>query len=213
MPKEHRVSQGDCVSSIAAANFMTPETIWDASENEGLKADRPHGNALAPGDVVVVPDPTERVESAAVDQKHRFVRKAVKEKLTLVLLDEDGEPRAELDYQVELGGDHPRIEGTTDGDGKLELELPPRVRSGTLRLEAPDFEEEHELVFGGVDPITTVRGLQHRLQNLGYACEPTGELDDATKLSIQSFQSDAELEVSGEACDQTRAKLEERYGS
>lgn len=213
MAKEHRVSQGDCVSSIAAANYMLPETIWDAPENEALKAERPHGNALAPGDVVVVPAPTERIESAAVDQKHRFVRKAVREKVTLVLLDEDGEPRADLDYQVELGGEHPLIEGKTDGDGKLELDLPPRVRSGTLRLEAPDFAEEHELVFGGIDPITTVRGLQHRLENLGYACTPTGKLDDATLLAIQSFQSDADLEVSGEVCDQTRGALEERYGS
>lgn len=213
MPKEHRVAQGDCISSIAAKHFMSPELVWDAADNEALRGDRPHGNALAPGDVVVVPDPTERVESAAVDQKHRFVRKGVREKITLVLQDEDGEPRAQLAYQIDLGGDHPLVEGETDGDGKLEFKLPPNVRSATMKLEAPDFEEEHELVFGGVDPITTVRGQQHRLKNLGYACEPTGKLDDDTTLAIQSFQSDADLDVTGELCDQTRAALEERYGS
>ncbi|MEX1368082.1 MAG: peptidoglycan-binding protein [Nannocystaceae bacterium] len=213
MPKTHKVAQGDCISSIAASHFMLPETIWDAPDNEPLKADRPHGNALAPGDEVVIPDPKERIESAAVDGKYRYVRKGVPEKIELVLLDEDGEPRAQLAYQVELPGDAPLIEGETADDGMVKFTLPPKVRAGTLRLGAPDFEEEHELSFGGVDPITTVRGLQHRLRNLGYAVEATGTLDDRTTLAVQSFQSDAELDVTGEVCDQTRAKLEERYGS
>lgn len=213
MAKNHKVAQGDCVSSIAAANGMLPETIWDASENEALREERPHFNALAPGDVVVVPDPTERIEEAAVDSAHRYVRKGIAEKIKLVLHDEDGEPRKDLDYQVELEGDRPLIEGKTDGDGALEFSIPPKMRKGTLRLGAPDFEEEHDLEFGNVDPISTIRGVQHRLENLGYGVKDTGELDADTIVAIQSFQSDAELDVTGELCDETRAKLEERYGS
>lgn len=214
MPKTIKISQGDCVSSIAAAHGMLPETIWDAPENEQLKAERPHWNALAPGDVLVVPDPKEKIHDAAVDNRHRFVRKGVPEKIKLVLHDEEGKPRAELPYQVEFKGDVPLIEGQTADDGVIEFVLPPTQTKATLRLgEAPDWEEEHDLHFGGVDPITTVHGVQHRLRNMGYACEPTGDLDDATVDALMSFQSDADLTVSGECCDDTRSALEERYGS
>lgn len=213
MPTNHTVRQGDCISSIAAKHRMLPETIWDAPENEALRAERPHWNALAPGDVVVVPDVTERVEDAAVDQAHRYVRKAVFEKVKLVLHDEDGEPRAKLAYQIEFPDGTEMIEGETGDDGVIEFKHPPKIEKATLRVEAPDFKEVHELEFGGVDPITTVEGMQHRLRNLGYAVEPNGKLDGPTKLAIQSFQSDAELDVTGEFCDATKAKLEERYGS
>jgi len=192
---------------------MLPQTIWDAPENEALREERPHWNALAPGDEVVIPDPTERIESAAVDQKHRYVRKGVPEKITLVLQDEEGEPRAELAYTVEFSDDTPMVEGETAADGVIEFTLPPKVRKVTLSLGAPEFEEVHDLVCGGVDPITTVRGQQHRLRNLGYACKDTGKLDGDTVQAIQSFQSDAELDVTGEFCDDTKAALEERYGS
>lgn len=210
---EHRVSQGDCLSSIAAAHGLVPEKIWDAPENEGLRDERAHFNALAPGDTVVVPDLTERVEEAAVDKKHRYVRKAVTEAVSLVLLDEEGKPRTELEYRVQLDGRDEPVEGTTCGEGRIEFSMPPRTRKATLLLGAPDFEEEHTLDFGGVDPVETLHGVQHRLRNLGYGVEPSGELDHATTLAIQSFQSDAELSVTGELCDETRAKLAEVYGS
>ncbi len=213
MPKQIKISQGDCVSSIAAAHGMLPETIWDAADNEALRADRPHGNALAPGDLLVVPDPEEKIHEACVDKRHRYVRKGIPEKLELVLHDEEGKPRAQLDYQVEFAGGTPMIEGTTADDGVIEFTLPAAESRGTLRLHAPDFDEVHDLRFGGVDPITTVRGLQHRLYNLGYACEPTGRMDDATRSSVMSFQSDADLTVTGECCDATRSALEQRYGS
>ncbi|MCA9705159.1 MAG: peptidoglycan-binding protein [Myxococcales bacterium] len=214
MPKKVRISQGDCVSSLAATHGMLPETIWDAPDNEALRQDRPHGNALAPGDVVVVPDPSERIHEAAVDRKHRYVRKGVPEKLRLVLHDEAGEPRTGLAYQVEFAGGTPMVEGTTDGDGAAEFVLPAREARATLRLCPEDRPvEEHELRFGGVDPITTVTGVQHRLYNLGYGCPTGGRLDDATRAAILSFQSDAELTVTGELDDATRSALEERYGS
>lgn len=213
MPKQVKISSGDCVSSIAARHGMLPETIWDDADNDALRRERPHGNALAPGDVVVVPDPTERIHEAAVDERHRYVRKGVPEKIRIVLHDEEGEPRAELDYRVEFAGKTPTVEGKTADDGVVEFVLPASESRGTLRLGAPEYEEEHALQFGGVDPVTTVRGVQHRLRNLGYACEANGELDDATVGALMAFQSDAELTMTGECCDDTRAALEERYGS
>ncbi len=195
------------------ANGMLPETIWDASENEALREDRQHLNALAPGDPLIIPDPTECVFEGGVDQRHKFKRKGQKEEITLVLKDEDGEFRKELAWQVELPGGYDLIEGETADDGKIEFTLPAHVRDGKLRLGAPDFEELHVLRFGAVDPITTPRGLQHRLDNLGYAIKTNGKLDAATKDAIMAFQSDADLPLTGELCASTQAALEERYGS
>lgn len=213
MPKQHTVAQGDCISSIAVAHGMKPEDLWNAPENEALRKARPHGHALAPRDVVVIPDLVEaRFEGKALDRKHKFVRKGIPERLELVLHDEDGKPRADLDYRIELP-DESVLEGKTDAEGRIVADLDPRVRRATLRLGAPDFAEIHELRLGGVDPVTTPSGLQHRLRNLGYACEGSGELDDATRQALAAFQSDAGLEVTGELCDRTKAALEERYGS
>jgi hypothetical protein len=213
MPKRHTVAQGDCISSIAVAHGMKPEDLWNAPENEALRQTRPHGHALAPRDVVVIPDLAEATfEGKALDRRHKFVRKGIPERLRLVLQDEDGKPRADLDYQLELP-DESLIEGKTGADGVIEADLDPRVRRATLRVGAPDFAEVHELQLGGVDPVTTPSGLQHRLQNLGYGCESSGELDDATRGALAEFQSDAGIEITGECCDRTKAALEERYGS
>ncbi len=198
---------------------MLPETIWNAGENEGLRENRPHFNALAPGDALIIPDPTECVFEGGVDQRHKFKRKGQTEDITLVMKDEDGEPRKDLEWQVTLPGGFDPIEGQTGDDGKIEFTLPAMVKQGMLRVgapdrvEAPDFEEEHVLRFGGVDPITTPRGLQHRLENLGYAVKTNGKLDAATKDAIMAFQSDADLPLTGELCASTQAALEERYGS
>lgn len=213
MPKRHVVAQGDCISSIAAAHGLGPEDLWNAPENEALRGTRPHGHALAPRDVVVIPDRDEaRFEGKALDRSHKFVRKGIPERLEVALHDEDGKPRADLDYQIELP-DESIIEGKTGADGLIVIDLDPRVRRATLRVGPPERVEVHELQLGGVDPVTTPTGLQHRLQNLGYACPSSGEYDDATRSALASFQSDAGLPLTGECCDRTKAALEERYGS
>lgn len=219
MPKQHIVAQGDCISSIAVAHGMKPQDLWDAPQNEALRQARPHGHALAPRDVVVIPDLVEaRFDGKALDRKHKFVRKGIPERLELVLHDEDGKPRADLDYSLELP-DESVLEGKTDAAGMIVVDLDPRVRRATLHLGPPELAESHVLRLGGVDPVSTPSGLQHRLHNLGYACGAgsdggsSEELDEAVRDALAAFQSDAGLEVTGELCDRTKAALEERYGS
>jgi hypothetical protein len=215
MPKSHTVRQGECISSIALSYGMLPQSLWEADENEALREQRTHPNALAPGDVVTIPDPENQIFELATGAAHKFLRKGIPEEFTLVLEDEDGKPRKDLPYVVELAGSDTPIEGTTDGSGMLKFPLHPHVRSATLTLkvgEKHDIDEVHELRFGGVDPVETLRGVQHRLRNLGYYCEETGVDDFLTEDALLAFQSDHKLDVTGEIDDKTRDALRKRYG-
>jgi len=211
MPKSHTVRQGECISSIALSYGMLPKSLWEADENKGLREQRSHMNALTPGDVVTIPDPENQIFELATGAVHKFLRKGIPEEFKIVLEDEEGKPRKELPYVVEFPGNDAPIEGTTAADGMIKFPLHPHVRSATLRL-GEDKLEVHEIRFGAVDSVETLRGVQHRLRNLGYYCEETGEHDFLTEDALLAFQSDQKLDVTGEIDDKTRDALRERYG-
>jgi peptidoglycan hydrolase-like protein with peptidoglycan-binding domain len=67
---------------------------------------------------------------------------------------------------------------------------------------------------GHLEPITEIKGVKQRLQNLGY---DVGEIDgDATAeefvTAIGEYQAKHGLEASGRLGDTTREKLETEYG-
>ena len=112
-----------------------------------------------------VPALREKEESKATDGRHTFKRKGVPSKLRLVLM-ENGKPRAAEKYVIELDGK--LIEGTTAGDGSVEIPIPPTVKSGRLILSPGQKERIFPLNLGGLDPITELSGVQTRLRNLGF---------------------------------------------
>ena len=68
----------------------------------------------------------------------------------------------------------------------------------------------------GLTQLTTVEGLQDRLNNLGYYCgEEYGEIGEYTQEAIREFQNDYELLDTGEVDfenyedDATISKLKE----
>lgn len=83
MPKVHRVRSGDCVSSIAFANGLFWETIWNDPANASLKDERGDPNVLREGDEVTVPDLRIVDVSAGTEQVHRFRLKGVPAQLQL----------------------------------------------------------------------------------------------------------------------------------
>jgi len=207
-PREVIIQQGKSISRIAAESGLTVKTIWEAPENAELRAKRSSPHILQPGDRLVVPAKELREESVSTESRHRFRRKGVPIRFRLALVDEDG-PRSDLKYLLEVDGK--LIEGKTDGEGLLEHLLPPTARRGTLTI---DGEEKIPLVFGKMDPVEEISGVQARLNNLGYGC---GEQDDVmgpqTEAALKAFQKEQELEVTGKPDDATRAKLVELHGS
>ncbi len=200
---KYTVEQGDCISSIAFDHNMFPDTIWDHADNAELKKKRKDPNALLPGDVVVIPDKELKEEQCQAEQKHRFKRKGVPEKLRIQFLtgdEKDDAPRKGIPYTLDIttkgGRPVPQKKGKTDNDGFLDEPIPPDAVRGIIILGEDEDEELHEIALGHIDPIDTISGIQARLNNLGYGCgDEDGALGPMTGNAIRDFQADNDLEV------------------
>ncbi|SRR6266851_3311587 len=209
---EYVVEQGECISSIAYENGFLPETLWNDPGNANLKAGRKDPNVLLPGDRVHIPEKRVREESCATDSKHAFELKGGREVLRIVLLDSDGNPRASLPYILKIKGGHTKS-GQTNAKGLVEAPIPPNAREGELIINKGGAEEHYELDLGAIDPPSTVRGVQARLNHLGFSCgDVDGELGPRTAGAIRKFQESQNLSVTGEMNDDTRNALVSAHG-
>lgn len=205
---DHVVAQGECLSSIADQYGFFWETLWEFADNAPLKELGRHPNTLLPGDVVRIPPLRPAFYTRATGARHTWRVKGVPVKIRVQIL-VDGVPRANTPFTLDAEG--VQSVGQTDADGVVDTRVPTRARSGTLTVGEGDDAVVYELALGHIDPPDTVTGIQGRLSNLGFACEPTGALDDGTRQALAAFQSSAGLEVSGEPDGATIAKLQEKH--
>ncbi len=206
----HTVGSGDCITSIADRNGHFWETVWEAPENADLRALRKDPNVLEAGDEIFVPVLRKKQESRATEAKHTFKKKGVPAKLRMRLM-VNGKPRKNLRYVAVIDG--VPIEGSTDDDGKLEIDLDPQAQSGTLTLHGKNGLETYDLGLGGLDPIETIGGVQQRLRNMGVPCEVTRVEDEQTKEAVGVFQGRQGLETTGELTDDVRSKIKAAHGA
>jgi peptidoglycan hydrolase-like protein with peptidoglycan-binding domain len=122
-----------------------------------------------------------------------------------------GEPRRNVAYTLVIDG--VAFNGNTDNDGWIEVAIPPNARHGELTVGDEFQQQVISLELGGMDPITETIGVQKRLRNLGFACDPTGEIDEATSAAIVMFQKGEKLKPTGELDQPTIDKLKVRHGS
>ncbi len=204
----HVVQQGECISAIAARYGFFPATIWDDEANSRLKAERGDPNVLCPGDVVVIPDKRLRSEPAATEQRHRFRRKGVPERLLFQIV-EEGQPRANEAYVLDIDGQ--LTQGTTDAEGAVVEFIPPNARR--VRLLLGEERQEYVLDLGYLDPIDQLPGVQARLNNLGFDCGAVdGVLGPTTEAALKRFQRAHSLQETGTPDQETKQKLVEVYG-
>jgi hypothetical protein len=197
---------------IAEANGFLWETIWNHEDNAQLKERRKDPNVLFPGDIVVVPDLTPRIESAPTEKRTTFIKKANLVQVRLRLLDLKRYPRTNIEYTATV--DNVISSGRSDGDGYITITAPPNASELKLKVTEGTKTDEYTLPLGSIDPIEELSGVQQRLTNLGYSCASEQEtLGELTKASIRSFQKEMHLRVSGELDDATRQKLKEIHGS
>ena len=203
MPTSHKVKQGECILSIAVDNGLFWENVWDHPDNAGIKNQRKNPNELQPGDVVVIPDKEKKEESASADQRHRFVKKGVPAKLRVKITRND-EPRANEPFTLNIDGNY--TEGQTDGDGMIDVSIPPNAIRGELLVGEGNEQEGYRFKLGTLDPIESENGVKGRLRCLGY--------DDSMEYSdlLREFQQKEELEVTGQLDESTKRKLEEQFG-
>ena len=205
---ERVVRDGECISSIAREAGHFWETVWNDGANSGLREVRGDPNILLPGDRVHVPEIRPKQEPGETEMRHRFVLRGEPTDIRVRVMDDD-QPRASQPYTVEVGDRE--YTGTTDADGWLTVPIPGDARLATLTI-GPD-DAVIPLQLGELDPVEEIRGVQDRLDNLGFDCDgERGELGDGTREALRAFQERFELEVTGEPDEATRSRLVQEHG-
>lgn len=207
------VQAGDCISSISDRAGHLWQTVWNHPSNSELRQARGDPHMLLPGDEVFVPPVGLRVENAAADQKHTYVRKSNLAKLRIVVKDLD-EPMAWQPYELSVD-DGQVFKGTTDSTGKLEVQIRPGAQTGHLLVGEGDDMLEYDFDLGTLDPPDSITGIQARLGNLGYdAGGVDGIHGPKTTAAIEEFCAQHEIdppdegEITQAFCD----KLAEEHG-
>jgi len=243
MAKDYVVKDGDCIGSIGFAHGFYWKTLWDDPSNAKLKNKRNDPNILKSGDVLHIPDLKSKAESGAAEQRHTFKVKGIPAMLRLRVMDllkpdttaadEEGskedessvedpdydpkpiaeEPLKNCPFILEIDGT--LSNGTTDGEGKVEVPLPPHASKGRLIFKAGTPEERViPLDLGAMDPITEMTGVRKRLLNLGIPCKPAGDtMTPDLEAALLRFQEASSLDMTGKLDDTTRDKLKEVHGS
>lgn len=126
---------------------------------------------------------------------------------------QEDRPRQHIPYILDIDGN--LTEGTTDGDGLIEVNIPPNARQGRLILEPGTTNERVlPLDLGGLNPLSEISGIKHRLKNLGFDCGDTSEeATPALGAALRAFQEKHGLRVTGEADQATKDKLYDLHGS
>lgn len=195
--------QGDSIPSIAKDHGFFWKTIWNHGNNAALKSKRKNPNVLFPGDEVFIPELETKTETRGTDAHHKFKRKGEPVKIKIKLLKSDGTPRSNEAYVLTVAGKE--LKGNTDGDGMLKQFIPNDAKEGILKLN--NGKECFPVRIGGLDPIDEITGIQQRLSNLGFDCQESAELDDATQRALSNFQAQNDLEVTGKPDSATKGKL------
>jgi N-acetylmuramoyl-L-alanine amidase len=212
----HTVVQGEHVPGIAcSAGFRDYRTIWDHPSNADLKSKRQNPNVLFPGDRLFIPDREEREVPRPTDKRHRFVVQCPILKLRIVLEDQYERPITGASCLLSVDGDSRQL--TTDGNGKLELEIPMLAKQSVLVIrdaaQTPHHDVEIPIKIGHLDPVEEITGQQARLNALGYFLD---DLDGKTgpdfQSAVEEFQCEHALKVDGICGPMTQAKLKQVYG-
>jgi N-acetylmuramoyl-L-alanine amidase len=194
----HTVRQGECLSSIAYDyGFRDPADIFGHADNAALRQQRSDPNLLYPGDEVVIPDRKQKTLVLATSARHRIVVTLPKRKVSVRVLNAQGEPTANQPFTIEADGD--TYKGETDDRGIATRLLPANVKNAVLCVGGGRMV----LDLGHLNPIEKtedegVSGLQARLANLGYPPGAIdGQLGPKTAAALRAFQRDRQLDETG----------------
>jgi Putative peptidoglycan binding domain len=211
----HEVRQGEHLARLAHEyGFSDYHSIWNHPNNADLKQTRQSPNILFPGDSLFIPDRQLREESCSTDQRHVFKTKKGVLKLRLTLEDLYEEPIADAQCLLLLGSDTRHV--TTDGDGRIEQDIPWDAHDAILMIQDPQtaFDNTNIAIkIGDLDPVDKVSGQTARLNNLGYFAGNVNQPDDTTfKSAVEEFQCDHAVTVNGICDPTTQSKLKQVHG-
>ncbi|MFO0555527.1 MAG: type VI secretion system tip protein TssI/VgrG [Polyangiaceae bacterium] len=135
---------------------------------------------------------------------------------TLKLKLSDGGFNVYKNRPYEMTVDGVRYTGTTDGGGNVNQDIPESATKAHILVWEgdPPTGKNHVWDLSIEDPpaASSVDGARSRLANLGYEVGTGASVDPVTKQAILDFQSDNDLEETGELDSATSAKLSEVHG-
>lgn len=211
-PAEHLIQPGEHTAVVSTlAQFRSWRTVWEDPANSDLRKARVNPFTLMQSDQLLAPPRKLRRFSRSADQEHSFVGTAPVLLLNLKIQDADREPMADRAAQLVLGtgGDGAVVDGvvpnSTDKDGRLSQTLSHTHRAGELTVRISDAESEVDTAFwmriGELEPANTVRGIQMRLNNLGYFAGFAVEDEVQLRWATEEFEFDHKMKVTGKFDD------------
>ena len=209
MSHVHIVAQGEHLAGIAAEYGFDYEDIWNHPDNAALKLKRKFPYTLFPGDQLIIPDREVRVESAATDMLHQYKLLIKRLVLRLAITDFDNRPLKQEKCKVIIEGTVHEL--VTNGEGKIEIPLAATAKQGTIVIPRLDMEIPIEI--GHLDPLEEESGWRGRLINLGYYDgSPDDDKPDEWRWTLEEFQCDMGLPITGEPDAATLDKLKSTHG-
>jgi hypothetical protein len=205
---QHKVEEGDDILSLAFDAGVPVSKITDAPGNGFLGENKRSTTILKRGDAVEVPDFEEGNQDAQTENRTKFTVQGLKAELNLILM-RDGEPVRNTNYRITIDG--VLHGGTTDGNGLLHEKIFPNDKIARLRLG----NDVGEFIFhlGSLDPVTTARGQQERLYNLGFdPGVPDGNFGDGSRKAMNQFQDKNGLKKTTKPDQDTMDQLEQQHG-
>lgn len=182
---EHTVGAGECLSSISRRfGFASWRTVFGDPKNKALRAARLNPNLLARGDVVFVPDRDPRVEESATNRRATYRTLAVPTRLRIRF-----EGRSANEYELRVGGQVRK--GTVGPGGMIDEPIPGDATTGELLMwpkDKPEQKDRWAIALGALDPVSELKGVQARLDNLGFVSPVDGVESPETRQAIAAYQ-------------------------
>lgn len=207
----HVVRQGEYLRKLAYRFGVAPDDLWNHPKNADLKARRSNIDALCSGDLLFVPSKQKDGLPLTKGVVNRYVATVPRVTLTLRLRDGD-EPMKNEPYVIHGLGR--KLEGTTDGEGVVKIDLPIDVH--TASVELPRKRLTYHVAAGHMDCIQEDSGVRMRLANLGlYAAPADAEPEELAQAmrALLRFQKGQSMEATGILDDATREALLAAHGS
>jgi hypothetical protein len=206
------IRQGDYLTRLAHERGLDAEQVWSHPRNEALRGRRAHMDILSPGDVIYFPDAPRPPCSISARTTNRYRARVPRTVVDLVVRD-GAAPLANEPYKIE-GVGPTEMSGTTNGEGRLSIQVPVHVREILLTFQ--DGRLVLPLMIGHMDPIDEPSGMRARLANLGYLpslASGAAHDDEPLTRAIRAFQQAERLDPTGTLDETTRDALRRVHGS
>lgn len=235
MPVIHKVEQGEFLAKIAQKyGFSDYKTIWHHPKNAPLKMKRSSPNVLTPGDILFIPDKSERLEARATTQVHNFVTSTRTVELQIVLTDVNKDPVRDASGTLKV--ETSIFKETSGGDGLIRYVIPIRSEKGDLTVESERLiagGRRIPLVIGHLNDLETEpfdpdpkraseqrAAWRDRLNNLGFFAGYEDTDEEQFRWALEEFQcehmkkdnSSPKAKPSGVCDAETRDAMRAAYG-